>query len=144
MCRPNARKYFTDNKICLQTIATGMWTILETILLGIIFLYSTVSPHNFNYSFPPSLRVVAGRPPLSAGHLIAVHDRALVPGDWLHYLLRRHRPEALPAPGRVPDPEGPPICCPRPGPAALFVCDDCCCSVLFSCIYRLVYRLSRA
>lgn len=49
-----ARKYFTEHKICLQTIATGMWTILETILLGIIFLYSTVSPKNFNQSSPHS------------------------------------------------------------------------------------------
>jgi hypothetical protein len=28
--------------VCLQTIASGMWTILETILLGIFLLYSTV------------------------------------------------------------------------------------------------------
>jgi hypothetical protein len=34
--------------VCLQTIASGMWTILETILLGIFILYSTVRSHTWN------------------------------------------------------------------------------------------------
>lgn len=33
-----------------KTIATGMWTILETILLGVLFLYSAVSI--LNYAHP--------------------------------------------------------------------------------------------
>lgn len=46
-CLPEIEKYSLQpvNTFItfIQTIATGMWTILETILVGIIFLYSAVS-----------------------------------------------------------------------------------------------------
>lgn len=38
--------YFNTRTVSFQTIASGMWTILETILLGLFLLYATVSPLN--------------------------------------------------------------------------------------------------
>lgn len=122
-----------------------MWTVLETILLGIVLLYASVSAPGdghlqllcvFTYSS------LGCRPFLSRIHR-ALPSGALASGAGLHHLLRRHHTEVVPPPGGLSHPESASLGAARRGPAQVSGHHGLCRHLLHGRLYGLVVGSSR-